>query len=38
VSNGPSDEPELSLFLWVIVLLVAALEVTWWLFERMYAS
>ena len=28
---------ELTLLLWVIAILIGALELTWWLFDRMYS-
>jgi hypothetical protein len=35
--DPPSDgEPQV--LLWVIAVLIAVLELTWWLFDRMYST
>jgi hypothetical protein len=34
----PSPDGEPHLFLWVMAVLIAVLELTWWLFDRMYAT
>jgi hypothetical protein len=35
--GSPSDgEPQV--LLWVIAVLIAVLELTWWLFDRMYST
>jgi hypothetical protein len=33
----PPPGNELQAFLWVLAVLIAVLEVTWWLFDRMYS-
>jgi hypothetical protein len=39
-SAAPEPPPgnELQAFLWVLAGLIALLELTWWLFDRMYAA
>jgi hypothetical protein len=37
-SERPSGAGELTALLWVIAVLLAALELAWWLFGHMYAS
>jgi hypothetical protein len=32
----PDGEPQV--LLWVIAILIAAIELTWWLFDRMYST
>ena len=32
----PPPGNELTAFLWIVAVLLAALELTWWLFNRMY--
>jgi hypothetical protein len=32
----PDGEPQV--LLWVIAVLIAVLELTWWLFDRMYST
>ena len=32
----PDGEPQV--FLWVIAVLIGVLELTWWLFDRMYST
>jgi hypothetical protein len=33
---SPDDGPQV--FLWVVAVLIAVLELTWWLFDRMYST
>lgn len=40
-STGPEPEPspgsELTVCLWVVTALIAAFELTWWFFDRLYS-
>lgn len=40
-SSGPEAEPspgsELTVCLWVVTALIAAFELTWWFFDRIYS-
>jgi hypothetical protein len=36
-TREPSPDGEPQVFLWVIAALIAVLELTWWLFDRMYS-
>jgi hypothetical protein len=36
--STPTPEREAALLLWVLAVLIAALELAWWLFDRMYQS
>lgn len=36
--NEPTPQQEAKVFLWVIACLVGTLELTWWLFDRLYQT
>jgi hypothetical protein len=36
--SSPTPERDVALLLWLFAVLIAALELVWWLFDRMYQS
>jgi hypothetical protein len=38
-TDGPEEPPgnELAVLLWVVAVLIASFELTWWFFDRLYS-